>query len=115
MADHLREQEAVLQQMRQLYVFSDVSSVSEFLFEHRCVISPLLEAVSRLKEYFGESTIWKLNAPIDDSGMRTLYAAAQWTGDVNEVRHALGRFDDAWWIAISGGAAGHLTFTYELV
>jgi hypothetical protein len=56
-----------------------------------------------------------LRAPIDESGSQTLYVVAMWPGNVRDVRQALARFDDAWWIAHSRQASGHLAFTYELV
>ena len=105
----------ILNEVRRYFVLPSDSSVLSFLSEHRGITSILMDAVPRLKEYFGATTIFKLKAPIDESGVRTLYAVVIGPGDVKDVRNFLERFEDDWWLDRSRMASGHLTFTYELV
>ena len=63
----------------------------------------------------GGNAVFNLRAPIDEAGSQTLYAVAMWPGKLQDVRDALAKFDDEWWMARARQAAGYLTFTYELV
>ena len=109
------KREALFKEILQHYVLPSDSSVTDFLMAHRTIPQILLGAVPQLKGSFGGNAIFHLRAPIDDSGVRTLYAVAIWPGKLSDVRAALANFDDQWWIANSPQAAGHLVFTYELV
>jgi len=91
------------------------ASVQDFLTEHRAIPQLLLEAVPKLKFYFGGTAVLSLRATIDEAGSRTLYAVVMWPGKFQDVREALADFDNGWWMARAGEAAGYLTFTYELV
>ena len=115
MAEFSTHYDALLSEVRRGYVFPANSSVTTFLAEHRTLPPLLLEAAPRLKACFGAQAVFALRAPIDDSGSQTLYVVAIWPGNVREVREALEKFDDAWWIQHSREASGYLTFTYELV
>jgi len=109
------EHAAMLDDLRRHYILPADSSVTDFLTEHRSIPQILLGAVPHLLACFGTETIFNLRAPIDDSGSQTLYATAVWPGKSQDVRHALDRFDQEWWMERAGQAAGYLTFTYELV
>ena len=109
------KQEGLLKEVRQHFVLPADSSVLYFLRAHRNIPQILLGAVSHLKACFGVNAVFNLRAPIDESGIRTLYAVSMWPGKFNDVRTALENFDDQWWIANSPQAAGYLIFTYELV
>lgn len=115
MAAFVAQNEAVLNDVRKHYVFPADASVQDFLAEHRAIPQLLLEAAPRLKTYFGGNVVFNLRAPVDEAGSRTLYAVAMWPGRLRDVRDALARFDNDWWMARAGQAAGYLTFTYELV
>lgn len=115
MAEFAAQHEAVLNDVRKHYVLPADASVRDFLAEHRAIPQILLEAAPRLKAYFGGNAVFNLRAPIDEAGSRTLYAVAMWPGELRAVRDALARFDNDWWMARAGQAAGYLTFTYELV
>ena len=115
MADVAAEQDVELNELRRYFVLPSDSSVSTFLSEHRTVPQVLLDAAPHLLECFRSKTVLNLRAPIDESGTKTLYAVAIWPGNVRDVRQALARFDDAWWIAHSRQASEHVAFTYELV
>jgi hypothetical protein len=91
------------------------SSVADFFTSHRTIPAILLQSLPHLREHFGSDAIFRLRAPLDDSGTQTLYSVVMWTGSVQEVRNALERFDDGWWIPNSRQALGYLTFTYELI
>ncbi len=105
----------VLDELRKHYVLPSDSSVSAFLSQHREISSILLDAIPQLKKYFGTSAIFSLRAPIDEAGTRSLYAVVIWPGKVGDVRNALDRFDEDWWLTHSHLASEYLVFTYELV
>ena len=115
MAEFAALHEALLNDVRKHYVFSADAAVKNFLAEHRAIPQILLEAAPHLKMYFGCNAVFNLRAPIDEAGSRTLYAAVMWPGELRDVREALTKFDNNWWMARAGQAAGYLTFTYELV
>jgi len=115
MAEFAAHHEALLSEVRRHYVLPADSSVVTFFTEHRTLSPILLEAVPELKACFGAQAVFSLRAPIDDTGAQTLYAVAIWPGNVRDVREALERFDDTWWIQHSRRASGYLSFTYELV
>lgn len=105
----------LLAEVRKHYVFHQDISVNAFLSSHRTIPPLLLQAIPRLKDFFGEDTVFALRAPIDESGAQTLYVVARWPGIVRKARMALDEFDEAWWIPNSRQASGDLVFTYELV
>lgn len=109
------EHEAALVELRRQYVFPADRSVEKFLHEHRTIPQLLILAAPQLKRHFGADTVFTLMAPIDESGTRTLYGVVMWPGPAQDVRNALERFDDGWWIGNSRQASGNLYFTYELV
>jgi hypothetical protein len=115
MAEFAAEREAAVVELKKSFVFPGDSSVSVFLFEHRTLSPLLLESVPELKRLFGQETVFQLRAPLEGFGSQTLYAVAIWPGAAADVRTALGRFDEGWWLRRSHRAAGYLTFTYELV
>ena len=107
--------EAVLNEVRKHYVLPADSSVLNFLAEHRSIPQILLGATQQLEASFGTDAVFELRAPIDEAGSRTLYVVAMWPGRSQDVRNALAKFDNDWWMARAGQAAGYLTFSYELV
>ena len=109
------EHEAALKDVRRFFVLPPDASVLTFLNEHRTIPQVLLEAATHLRASFTATTIFNLRVPIDESGSRALYAVVVWPGAVRDVRAALDRFDEAWWISHSRQTAGYLAFTYELV
>jgi hypothetical protein len=115
MADFAAEHDAALNEVCRYFVLPADSSVSAFLSGHRTLPQTLLEAVPQLRACFGAEAVFNLRAPIDESGSQSLYAVAMWSGNVPDVRQALARFDDAWWIEHSRQTSGCLSFTYELV
>lgn len=115
MAAFETQHEAALAELRKQYVLPGDSSVLDYLREHRAIPQLLILATPQLKSHFGTAAVFTLRAPIDESGVRTLYAVAMWPGNVRDAKNALDRFDDAWWIANSRQASGNLYFTYELV
>jgi hypothetical protein len=115
MSDYSAQYEDVLSEVRKHYVLPTDSLVLNFLTEHRAIPQVLLAAVPQVKACFGADAVFNLRAPLDESGSRTLYAVAMWPGKSQDVRNALTKFDNDWWMAHAGQAAGYLTFTYELV
>ena len=107
--------EATLKNIRRIFVLRDEESVSAFLSDHPSLSPLLLEAEAPLRKWFGSSALVALKAPIDDSGVQTLYAVVIWPGSARDVRAALSAFDDDWWLARASQASGRLSFTYELV
>jgi hypothetical protein len=115
MRDFQAEHDSALQDVRRNYVLPPDTSVVTFLSEHRTLPQILLEAAAHLRDSFGAGIVFKLRAPIDESGSSILYAVAMCPGPVADVRAALDRFDEDWWIAHSPQAGGRLSFTYELL
>ena len=111
----LAEQNSALNDLQRSFVLPTDSSVSRFLSEHRTISQILLESVAHLKTCFSVDSLFHLRAPIDESGSQTLYAVIKWPGTLEDVRRALDRFDDTWWLAHSRQSSGYLCFTYELV
>jgi len=110
------EHEVPFDQIRKYYVLpKDPSPVLKFLSEHRTSPQILLDGAAHLKDCFGEDAVFNLRAPIDEDGSQMLYAVVMWPGALRDVRQALTRFDEIWWIAHARQASGYLTFTYELV
>lgn len=109
------KQQAEIAELRKHFVLLSSSSVEIFLSEHRTLSQILLESVPHLRAFFGADAVLNLRAPIDESGSQTLYAIVMWPGTVQEVRHYMAGFDDAWWLAHFRQTSGHLNFTYELV
>jgi hypothetical protein len=109
------QHEAALAELRKQYVLPADSSVVEFLRQHRALPQLLILAAPQLRVHFSADAVFTLRAPMDESGVRTLYAVAMWPGKARDAKGALDNFDDAWWIANSRQASGNLYFTYELV
>ena len=104
-----------LDELRKHYVLPSDSSVSTFLAQHRGISAILLDAIPQLKKYFGALAIFSLSTSVDEAGMRSLYAVVIWPGKIRDVRNALDRFDEDWWLTHSHSASSYLVFTYELV
>jgi hypothetical protein len=115
MVRYAAEYRAVLQEIQGQFVMPADSSVTAFLTDHRAIPPMLLEAMPHLKIYFGADTIFSLRASMDGADSPILYAVVHWSGKICDVRIALQRFDDEWWLRRAGQVAGLLTFTYELV
>jgi hypothetical protein len=109
------ERHLAIEDVRREFVLPSDESVIAFLDEHRTIAQILLSAAGPLKECFGADVIFTLRMPADDIGSPTLYAVVMWPGSVRDVRRALRQFDDSWWLEHLPQAAGHLSFTYELV
>lgn len=107
--------DSVLDEVRKHYLLPTDDSVLRYLRDHPSALQVLSEAAPRLKQYFGNSVIVSLRAPIDEGGMRTLYVVVAWSDEVDAVRNALGRFDDEWWLQYSQRTSEYIVFTYELV
>jgi hypothetical protein len=110
----LKTRQLTLDRVRQHYVMPADPSVRGFLFTHPDISPILLDAIPPLNECFGTETVFKLKAPLDTDGMRTLYAVVLWSGKLIDARNALAKFDE-WWIPRSEEAGGYLVFTYELI
>ena len=114
MVHYAEDYQVALKAVREHYVLPSDCSVEDFLAEHQRLAQVLLDAVRPLKQYFGDSTVFSLKAPIDWEGEQTLYAVVIWPGPAGAVRDALAKFDDEW-LSGSKFSSVDLTFTYELV
>jgi len=115
MAIFANEHEHSLGDVQRNYVVSDGASVLNFLTQHRAIPQLALEAIPRLREFFGNSTVFSLRIVSEDADSTTLFAVVMWRGSVIDVRAALARFDEAWWLHHARQASGQLVFTYELI
>ncbi len=107
--------ESVLDDVRKHYLLPADASVPSYLTDHPAIIRILCEAAPRLKQFFGSATIFRLRAPVDESGVRTLYVVVVWPEEIGVVRSALARFDVEWWLVHSRQTSEYVVFTYELV
>ncbi len=105
---------SALQQLRVYFLLPEESSVEEVLSEEPALTQILVDSVPHLKSCFGSDAVLALRAPLDDSGVRELYALVLWPGGVDELRSALARFDESF-LFESPALGANLTFTYELV
>lgn len=110
-ADH----EAMIAEIGKHYVMQPKSPVLDAFRSYRTIPQLLIEALPRLKESFGNDSVFNLKVLVDESGSQTIYAVAMWAGSAKDVLIALNQFEDEWWISNSRHASGTLTFTYELV
>jgi hypothetical protein len=115
MAAFVAEHKALVQDLRKHFQIPTDSSVTNFLNDHSSILQLLMEAKKHLEDCFGSSTVFALRAELDESGSRTLYASAIWSGKLQDARNALDKFDNDWWMSHARQAGGYLTFTYELV
>lgn len=115
MAQFEAEHDAAIANLRREYIFVDDQSIRTFLRSHRTAPQLLFQALPYLRRNFGVETLLRLYSTADEYGAQTLYASVVWPGNIQDVRAALDRFDEQWWIANSHQASGDVTFTYELV
>lgn len=97
-----------------VYVLDDRARVAQFI-EQRRLRNLLLQARGPLTDAFGEAAIKRLSVVEDDEGSRTLLCLVAVPGGINEARRALRSFDQRWWLAHCGNAAGKLNFDFDLV
>ncbi|MEO6801772.1 MAG: hypothetical protein ABI197_00860 [Granulicella sp.] len=109
------EHEALVNEVRRLYVMSTANQVISYLRGHRTIPQLLVTAHSTLQRYFGMDTVFGLRAPIDEQGWQTLYAVVMWQGSAKNAVAILDQFENQWWLPNSRQAFGCLTFTYELI
>jgi hypothetical protein len=109
-ADH----RAMLAEVARCYVVPRDNSVQNFLNTYRSVPPLLLQAYPRLREQFTDAVL-ALRANSDENGWQNLCVDALWQGNSADAYAAIDRFEDAWWVANSHMAAGHLMFTYRLI
>ncbi len=107
--------ESVLDVVRKHYLLPADDSVLSYLTHYPSTLQVLAEAAPRLKQYFGGAAIFRLKAPVDEAGIRTLYVVVVWPDEIGAVRRALDKFDDEWWLIHSRQTAEYVVFTYELV
>lgn len=107
-------QDPPLKELDEVYVFEERTAVAAFIERNR-VRGLLLQARDPLITAFGEATVKRLSLIEDDEGFDTLFCLIAVSGDIHEARRALRSFDQRWWLARSGQAAGKLNFDFELV
>lgn len=115
LAPFAADDENLITRVKRSYVLVDESSVTDYLRSHRNLPPVLLEAVPAIERCFGSEAVTQLRVSVDSLGDQFLYAVVIWPGAAIEVRAALERFDNEWWLDHSELTSGYLTFTYELV
>lgn len=108
------EHRSAVAELARNYIFSQETSVEEFLRSHRTLPQLLVAALPYLRQQFG-SIVFSLRTVSDEYGWQTMFVDALWPGLAADALAALDRFEDEWWIANSSAAAGCLNFTYRLV
>jgi hypothetical protein len=96
------------------YVISHRFNVARFIKEHR-LHGLLLQAIQPLNDAFTSQRIKVLSLVCDDEGFETLFCLVMITGNMEQARQALQRFDQNWWLSRSNIAAGRLNFDFELI
>ena len=104
-----------IQVLSELYVLRDYTEVAQFVRQHPQLISPLLEAVERIDQLFGASTMTKLDIVRDPESHNQgeLYAFIQTNLAVDEALKRLRRFDEGWWLTALPYTECMLTFSLE--
>jgi hypothetical protein len=99
--------------LKTMYRFQDDESVGAFLSCHPSAACILINALPKLKKFFGDDVVFRLQVMKEDDELQILYAVAVWRGRVEDAVAALENFDENWWIDQPTRVLA-LTFTYEL-
>jgi hypothetical protein len=100
--------------LEEIYVMEDRGSVIRFIAENR-LRGLLVQARQPLNEAFGEEAVKILTLVQDDEdGSLALFCLVRVSGQLQEARQTLRKFDRDWWLAKSQQAAGILNFDFEL-
>lgn len=97
-----------------IYVWDDRSAVLRFIEENR-VRGVLIDAREPLDAAFGQDVIKSLSIVRDEEGVDTLFCIVKTGSELQTARNALNEFDERWWLARVGEAAGKLNFDFDLV
>lgn len=107
--------EPVLQSLKQLYIFRRSEKVSEFLDTHPLLVPLLVEAYSRIGDYFGPQPQVILEVVTDPEAMddRQLVAFIRTDLHPAEALARLDRLDKDWWFEASHRSLGKLCLHLE--
>jgi len=103
-----------IDQLKILYRFQHNEKAEAFLSSNPGAGSVLINALPKLRTFFGADVVFNLEVMAEDGEPQVLYAVAVWRGPLEGAVAALENFDEKWWLdQPTRGLA--LTFTYELV
>jgi hypothetical protein len=110
-----RDSAAQLRSLQQHYTILDSNRVIIKLLEEESALYTLLvEAVSPLKNAFGEGRIVQVRVQFSDDDS-LLKVAVQLPADFeNDPERALRSFDEDWWLSNCHRSGGALVFDYEI-
>lgn len=95
------------------YVIVNRPVVARFIEENR-LAGLLLRAKGPLVEAFGEQAIKQLALISDEEGFETLFCSVLISGDMQQARQVLRKFDETWWLDNVKDAAGRLNFDFQM-
>lgn len=107
--------EPALQSLEQIYTFRRPEEVSQFLDTHPFLVPLLVEAHSKIAQYFGPSPDVVLEVVTDPEAIdyRQLVAFIRTDLDPMEALASLDRFDKSWWLEASHRSRGKLCVHLE--
>ncbi len=109
-------QEALFDQLGDLYQFRNRDEVEDYLRRHDCVANVLLEAPERIKSYFGRDAQVALEViTYPDDGDRKLFAFILTLPPVEQALNLRDQLDEEWWLEASERAQGQLILDVELI
>lgn len=102
--------EPILQPLSQAFAFRRPEEVAKFLQEHPFLVPLLMEAHSKVAQYFGPSPEVVLEVVTDPEAIddRQLVAFIRTDLDPTEALASLDRFDKGWWLEASHRSDGKL-------
>jgi hypothetical protein len=95
------------------YELRDADRVTQFLHGHTHLITLLIEARDRIREYFPESPLVLEVADDPEAAGSQLVAIIIVSSSPDDVAERLERFDRAWWLGAIRRARGDLCITVE--
>jgi hypothetical protein len=108
--------EAQVSKLEQVYVFRNSDEIREFLFEHKTIISVLLDARPVLEEFFTDRVVVSLEL-VDDleiSAEKQLFGYIDVAGSSPvDAFERLSAFDSAWFLKQFDFTSGLFNFSLE--
>ena len=96
-----------------MYRFKNDEGVRDFLSNHQAALALLINALPKLRIWFGQDVPFVLETTSEENEEPILYATAIWHGPAQAAATALENFDENWWLDQPTSGLP-ITFTYEL-
>lgn len=108
---------SIFSRLESTYDFRDIAQVKQFLEKHVFLTPLLLEASTKIKEYFRPSANLALEVPVDpeDGKYQELWIRIQTDVAPADALPLLTKFDDEWWLEASANSKNLLNIKLEYV